>query len=143
MKRFALLLVAGVLTACGGHDATAPDPSAAVVGSYLLTRINTSTIPGVYYQDASIKIEFLSGSMSLRSDRSYTQNVSVRATDLTTGAVTTVPGVENGTFIVTGSQITFTIPADASGPALSYSGTVNGKVVSYMYDVDTYEFTRQ
>ena len=129
------------LAGCGGGDSTGPSPFDAAVGSYQLTQVNGSTVPMVYYQSTAGTIEVLSGSMSLRSDHSYTQTLTLKAT-YSDGTSETVPTVENGSFNVTGSQITFTIPASGTDPAFSYTGAVDNGVVTYTYEGDSFRYEK-
>lgn len=143
-KTFVLVGLAIGLVACGGgHDATAPvDPSAAIAGSYTLTKVNGSTLPAIYFQNSAGTITTTGGSLTLRPDHSYIQSVSLTAT-YTGGSPQPQTVNENGTFAVTGSQITFTVPASAGGSALSYTGAVSGGIVSYTYSNDSYEYRKR
>lgn len=142
MRAFILCGLLAAMAGCGG-DVTAPNPNAAVVGNYVLSQVNGVTPPMVYFQNGAGRIDILSGSMSLRSDLSYTQTVTDRITYTDGTPTQTLPIVENGTFSVTGTQITFTIPASGSSGALSYTGAASAGVVSYTYANDSYQFRRQ
>jgi len=134
-----------LIAACGGgHGVTAPtDPALAAVGDYQLALVNGQTVPVPYYQDASGTLTITGGTLALRSDRSYTETETMRASFSDGSPSQNQNLMENGTFQVTGTQITFTIPADVNGPALSYTGAVNGGVVSYTYNGDSFEYHKQ
>jgi hypothetical protein len=134
-------MVVGVL-ACGGSDSTAPNPTQALIGNYLLTQVNGQATPMIYLQDPTAKVEILGGSMVLRTDHTYNQTLSVRVTQ-PDGTTQTSPISENGTFTGNTEHIIFTIPGSGSVAALSYQADVAGTVVSYTYDTDTYRFEKQ
>ena len=113
-----------------------------MVGTYALTQVNAKAVPMVYVDDVTGKLEILSGSMTLRSDHTYNQTLSVRSTP-PGGASQTSAIPENGTFTANSEQIIFTIPASGGAPALSYSAQVAGSVVTYTYQLDTYRFEKQ
>ncbi|HEY0529706.1 MAG TPA: hypothetical protein VGD02_12835 [Gemmatimonadaceae bacterium] len=138
-KLLSLAIVIGVL-GCGGSDSTAPDQ--AVLGDYLLTQVNGQATPMIYVQDITGKVEILGGSMTLRSDHTYNQTLSVRTTR-PDGTTQTSPIVENGTFTANSQQIIFTIPGSGSVSPLSYPADVAGTVVTYTFQTDTYRFEKQ
>ena len=140
-KLIAVVAAALLVVGCGGGDSTGPDPFNGSLGNYQLTQVNGSTVPMTYYQGTDGTITILNGSMALRSDHSYTQTLNLRA-DYSDGSSENVPVIENGSFNVTGSQITFTIPASGSDPAFSYTGAVDNGVVSYTYDGDSFRFEK-
>lgn len=111
------------LAACGDDSPT--DPTEAAVGTYALVRVNGSTLPALVEQDATGKADVLSGTLTLRSDKSYTETFNVRFTPAA-GAVQTFPVTENGTFTVTNSTVQF---KDSDG--LTYTGTLSGNSLSY------------
>lgn len=71
-----LLLAPLLLTACNG-EAGPTDPTPAI-GAYTLYQINGASPPLIVGQDVRGRIEVLGGSLTLRSDRSYTETGDVR-----------------------------------------------------------------
>jgi len=122
-------------TACG--DSTSPEQ--AIAGVYPLATLNGQTVPFVFFQNEAGRVRVLAGSLSLRSDRSYTQTMNVESTfffapELSRNNTNT----ENGTYIVEGTTIVFNM---ANGP--SYQGAiVPGRSVTYVFDGDAATFRR-
>jgi len=104
--------------------------------------MNGSSLPVVFYTSTSGNAAAISGSAVLRSDGSYQQTLtdSITYSDGTTGGKQTA--YENGTYSITGSQITFMIPADVNGTALSYSGAVDGTTISYTYNGTSFTYRK-
>ncbi|HVF38464.1 MAG TPA: hypothetical protein VM939_01100 [Gemmatimonadaceae bacterium] len=134
LRRSAMLLFVAtsmltVLSACSGGDGnTGPEETA--VGTYLLTSVNGSTLPVTIFQTNEGRIEVTSGEMVLRSDGTYRERVGIRI--LLNGGPTEIDeAVENGTYSVVGTQITFNVPATVDDPAFSYTGAVSGDVLTY------------
>lgn len=126
-------LVAVSITACGG-DSTAPDPIAAVAGSYTLTQVNGATPPVTVFQNTAGRIEYISGTMTLRTDGSYTETSTLR-TIYNSGAAPQVNSLnENGTFTVVGSTLTFSVPPSGGDSGFSYTGAVSGGALTYTYE---------
>lgn len=111
------------LSACGDDAPT--DPTQAAVGTYTLVQVNGSTLPALIGQFAEGRIDVLSGTLTLRNDKSFTETVNVRITP-TTGVIQTFPSTENGTFTVTGTTVQF-----QTSERGSYSGTLSGNTLTY------------
>jgi hypothetical protein len=71
-----LLMAPLLLVACNG-EAGPLDPAPAV-GAYTLYQINRATPPLIVDEVATGQVEVLGGSLTLRSDRSYTETGDVR-----------------------------------------------------------------
>lgn len=142
MKRYIMALAVLGLAACGGSDSTAPDPGQAAVGSYTLSQVNGTNVPMVYYQNTAGHVDITSGTISLRADHSFTETVNI-TTVYTSGGSQPTTAVTNGTFSVTGTQVTFTVPAQGTDPAFSYTGAVAAGVVSYTYEGDSFKYQKQ
>jgi hypothetical protein len=111
-----VLVLAFVLAACS--DATAPDPEA-----------------------AAGRIDVISGALTLRADRSFTEARDIRTTSGTTSRVDTAR--DNGGYSVTGTQITFTIPPTGSQAAISYTGAASNSEVAYTWNNVAYRYRKQ
>ena len=120
MRKFLVLCLALLLplAACGDDSPT--DPTQSAVGTYTLVQVNGSPLPAYLGQSPQGRADVLSGTLTLRNDKSYTEMVNVQVTPLI-GAVHTVPVNENGTFTITGRTVQF-MP-DTGG---TYSGTLTG-----------------
>jgi hypothetical protein len=111
------------VAACGGAaDTTAPS---SIAGTYSLQTVNGQIPPVVLVQDASYKLEILSGSYTINTDNTYSAVASFRETD--NGVVTPSTESETGTYSLHGSSITFTdsdgfeVDANISGGRLTIS----------------------
>lgn len=134
----ALVLAAAVLaSACGDSTAPAPTP----VGDYRLVDVNATPVPSVIFRNAAGTVEATSGRVTLRADGSYRQALEVRATFFgPPQRVEVESGVEDGTYTVTGTTITFTIGSGSR--AQSYTGTVDRGVLRYVSDGYAFTFQR-
>lgn len=144
MKGVAAILGIAFLAGCGGSgDSTAPvDPSQAAVGNYALTQVNGGPLPATFFQNSAGRVEYTSGSMALRPDLSFTETRNSRIV-YTDGTMSpNSAAVDNGTFTVVGSQVTFTIPAQGSSAAFSYTGAFSAGVVTYTFDGIAYRYQR-
>jgi len=119
MRRYVLASLAMLLIACGGDSAVAPE---SVAGSYTLQTVNGNRVPAVFYQDSQEKDEFVSGSVALSSDNSWSGNLTLRGTDLTTSQEYSFTAPIGGTYSLSSGSITLT---DANN-ALTFKGTVGG-----------------
>jgi len=108
-----------LLIACGGDKAIGPET---VTGSYALQTVNGNKIPAVFYQDDQEKDEFVSGSVALSADNSWTGRLALRGTDLTTSEEFSFTAPIGGTFSLRSGSITLT----AANNGLIFTGTVGG-----------------
>jgi hypothetical protein len=136
---FALLVI---FTACG--DSSGPDardPYADAAGTYVLTAAN-GVLPYTYFQNSAGRVEIYSATLVLRSDRSYTETINAR-TVFTSGAPsTTSSSIENGTYTVVGTQLTFTIPPSGGSAGFSYTGALSGRDLTYTYEGLAMRYTK-
>ena len=128
MKKLLLMVSAFLLVACGGDGPTSPSNNP--VGSYSLSQVNGAALPQTYFQNSVGYVEVVSGTLVLRQDGSYTETRNNRAVYIT-GGTQSSSVVENGTYSITGTQVTFTIPASGGQSALSYTGAISGGAVTY------------
>jgi hypothetical protein len=129
MRRLLLAGFAMLLVACGGDSATGP---ASVTGSYSLRTVNGANVPAVVYQDATEKDEIVSSTISLAGDNSWSGNLTIRGTDLTSGVVfpnLTIP--IGGTYSLNSGSIKLT---DADHQ-LTFDGTVGGGTLTVGSDI--------
>jgi len=119
MRRFlAVALTAATFasTACGGGDSIGPN---SVTGTYTLQSVNGAGLPAAILEDASYKLEVLSGSYTLSSNNTYSATASFKETD--NGVVTPTTQFETGTYTLHGSSVTFTDSDD-----FQTDGTISG-----------------
>ena len=137
MRKFLFLCLVLLLplAACGDDGPT--DPTQSAVGTYALVQVNGSPVPALLGQFPEGRLDVLSGTLTLRNDKSYTETVNIRVTP-TTGVVQTVPITENGTFTVTGSTVQFN-----TSEGDTYSGTLSGNTLEYNVDGLTATFRKQ
>ncbi|HEX2190378.1 MAG TPA: hypothetical protein VHG51_15830 [Longimicrobiaceae bacterium] len=123
-----LALVVGLASCSGGDLSTGP--AAQVDGTYALRQFNGANVPATVFQNAEIRVEITSGALVLRQDRSYTETLQLRAF-YTDGTTETDAAIENGTYAVSGSTVTFTVPPSTTEQGFSYSGQVEGRFLTY------------
>ncbi len=130
MRKFLPLLLTLFLplSACG-DDGTGPGEQR-VDGTYNLIQLNGQAVHVTIQQSTSGRVEVNGGTLVLRPDFSYQETIGFRIIPAT-GAPITDNVIENGTYTVVGSSITFTIPASAGDPSFSYTGAVSGNTVTY------------
>ena len=144
MNRFLSVAALTLIFAAGcGDGSTEPvDPRAAAAGTYTLASYNSASLPALYFQNSAGRIDVISGSMVLRADGSFTETINLRTTYTSGAAPGNTPIVENGTFAVTGTQITFTLPPSGSAGGFSWTGAISGNVVSYTYEGDAWRYQK-
>ena len=106
-----------LLGGCGSDGVTTP---VGVEGEYALETVNGIALPFLKSESAIERVEVVSGSLTLRSNRTYSGEIVERWT--AAGSVELFPETSAGTFSISGDQLTFT--ETASGAA--YHGTING-----------------
>lgn len=130
-----LLMIPAVLAGCGignpvGHDRT-------VVGTYALQQfngvnvpatVNGVNVPATVYEDASLKLEVLSGALILDSDGQYREPISLRRTNKSNAQVIVVAQEDTGTYTVSGNTITF---VSVDGAVGTYTGTWSVNTIAY------------
>lgn len=121
-----LALVA--LASCSGDGPTGTETR--IDGTYTLRQANGAAVPTTVAQNEFGRLEITSGTMVLRQDRSYTETLQLRVV-YTDGTSETDAAIENGSYEVAGSTVTFTVPSSVAQEGYSYNGQVDGKVLTY------------
>ena len=104
-------LAVSLLTGCG--DATGPE---GIAGNYTLRTVNGQELPVIIIQVLDEKIEVTAGSWRINSDETFSTSLTLATT--TGGTTTSETGTNTGTYILSGSAITFTFQdgSTANGP---------------------------
>lgn len=138
----AILIVANACS--GSKDSTAPpaDPHVAAAGTYYMVTFNNGPLPQTVFTNAAGRVEVSGGNLVLRGDRSFTETRILRTVFNSGATPETTPLVDNGTFAIVGTQITFTLPASGTAPAFSYTGAISGDVLSYTFEGDAFTYQR-
>lgn len=129
MRRYVLASLAMLLIACGGDKAIGPET---VSGTYTLQTVDGNKVPAAFYQDSLERDEFVNGNVVLADDHSWTGQLGLRGTDLTTNEMfinTSAP--IGGTYSLNNGQITLT----DSFNGLTFTGTVAGGTLSIGTDI--------
>jgi hypothetical protein len=126
MRKLILSLVLATAVACGG-DSTSPI-NASIAGSYKLQTINGSALPYTILQVGSDKIEFLDDQVTVNDGGTYTESGHIRTTE--NGVVTTETIADAGTYVRTGTAITF----HSTGDNTDTPGTFNGNSITVVSD---------
>ena len=132
MRRFFCLLTVLAVAACGG-DSTGPKGS--LPGSYNLVTVAGQKVPLVVFQDASGKLELLSGSFVIDGTNTFTETVILKATD---AAGTVIAPAEPiacpGTYTRSGNTLTL-IETQSDSCGGNWTATWDGRnSVSVDYD---------
>ncbi len=111
------------MAACGGDDGSGGDPFApeTIAGTYTLQSIAGETLPWTLFAIPGTTLEFLSGSIRLNSDRTFSRSFTFRVTE--NGAVTTETETDTGAFVQNASAIVFN-SSDGSQESASLTGNV-------------------
>jgi hypothetical protein len=131
MRRFFSLLTVLALAACGG-DSTGPKGTLA--GSYSLVTIAGQNLPLVY-QDASGKLELLSGSFVIDGTNTFTETIVLRLSDASGNVISpATPVACSGTYTRSGNSLTL-IETETDECGGTWTGTWDGRnSVSVNYD---------
>ena len=140
--RIATAFLALAAIACGG-DSTAPqvDVYAQAAGTYALVSLNGRALPATVFQDATIRTDITSASLTLRADRTFTETID--AVNIQGTSQQPERQVHNGTFTLTGTAAAFTVPSAGGFPAFSFSGTLTGNVLTYTDENATYRYEKR
>ncbi len=117
--------------ACGDDDGpTATIDS--VAGTYTLRTVNGASVPAVA-ETTPVRLEILSGSVTLNADRSFTNLLQIRTTDA--GTVSTREVRLAGTYTLSGATLTLTDPAQGQirAPVADGAITVSDGDVTFVY----------
>jgi hypothetical protein len=144
------LLVPGIIAAlssCGGssNPVTAPpNPLATVIGTYVLTAVNDSSVLRDFPQSDFGHYRLLAGTLVLRDNYTFTGRETLMATYVIPGAPLQFAKdltFGGGTYTVSGSSITLR-SFDGGGATLAWTGGVAGDVVT-LKDPDGTVYTFQ
>lgn len=127
----ALACCSAILLGCGQATTEVIDEGAALAGTYRLTAVNGGSLPALYLQSASGRVEFTAGTLTLRADSSFTESLTLRTTRTDGSPAESNTYIENGTFAIVGTQVYFSVPANGGQPGFSWDGSVSGDVVTY------------
>jgi hypothetical protein len=135
----AAVVIAFATLACSG---TSEPKAKSYVGSYALVTLNGGGLPGIYATTATARGSIVTAALVLRDDASFTETFNTQTTVLATGVTTPFAYSDNGTYSVTGTTITFTLPAQGSTQAFSYTGAISDGVVTYTYSGNAYRYQK-
>jgi hypothetical protein len=124
MRRLLIAVIAVSTIAgagCGGADS--PTAPTTIAGTYTLRTINGSGLPFVLQNDASGKMEMMSGTVTLRVDNTFTDSSVHRFTD-SGKAPYTAPYVIKGNYTQNGAVVAF------KGDLESYSMSVSSNTLT-------------
>jgi hypothetical protein len=103
--RFFGLLTALLLSACADTSGVDYDLR---MGHYTLDRMNGQSLPGTLIHNSIAKLEFLSGSLWLHRNGTFSDSTNVKVTALATGSLRYVTDVASGTFSIVGDTLYLT-----------------------------------
>lgn len=135
MRRLALGVFAAVVlagaTACDGEGLIGVPE---IDGTYTLRSANGDDVPAVLYQDPSVLVELVSGSITLDDDGSFTATHALRETE-SDGTSTSYAADCSGTYSQLGGVITF-LEAEANLCGGTYEATLSGSTLTIAYDAE-------
>ena len=104
MRPISLVAIAITLTACG-HDSVGPTAvPATATGTYTLTSLDGTVLPVTVLDLGAYKAKLASGTLTLRSDSSYTFEFGIRIED--SGNIRSQTDSDDGRWNVNGNAIT-------------------------------------
>jgi len=141
LRSLAYVAMFAVLTAaaaCGGDSPSAPATPKTPDGSYTISTVNGKSLPVAIFADTNYTYEVMSGSLVLTTDGKYSVVTKFRQT--IPGNVSIFPDSTGGTWVLSGTSITFTNNDDKSTDTASWANgqltftEVDGKTTTtYVY----------
>lgn len=128
----AVVLALAGATACGGSDGgvgVTDPPPAAVPLTFALKQVNGQNLPASF-QTAEGLLVIGSGTMTLRPDKSFSENIAYTLAP-PGGAAAPDAAITDGTYVQTGADVVFTIPPIAPDPQYTFNGTIVGQTLTY------------
>lgn len=130
--RILVLALVFVLAACGG-DGGSTGPDNGHVGTYTLQTVNGGGLPFTVVQVGANRLEITAGRITLNADNTLSGSLTTRET--VNGAVTTEQGLETGTYVRNGTNISYQT-SDGETGAMTLSGssltqTIEGLTLVY------------
>lgn len=115
-----LLLVAGTVTLLSACGSDATQPSRTVEGTFSLTTVNGEALPFTLVEDdPDNRVDLVSGVIVTTVDRTFTDVMNFLIVE--DGAEATDTEQLNGTYILSGNTISFTVSGGVGG----YTGQLN------------------
>lgn len=142
MKHFAAAVGFAIALGCNGDGGTEPDSLREHLGEYALTHIGVNAVPATVFHNSTQRVEVTHGLMILSEDRSYTETLDLTTT-LSGHSPTMSTVVENGTYRISGTHVTFTIPAQGGNASFSYTGAIGDGVIAYVADGTSFRFQKR
>jgi hypothetical protein len=119
-----ILPLALLIVAISCSDSTTAPTFASVAGTWSLQTINGTPLPFTTSQSATDRTEILSDIVNATSSGTFTETTTFRFTQ--NGSVSTQTSVDNGTFSLNGTAVTFTFNSDGS----TDTGSLNGNTMT-------------
>jgi hypothetical protein len=127
----ALLSVSAAALACG--DVGPTDPYTAIAGPFILHSVDGQTIPAELATGPEGTITVTTGSLTLRSDRTFREIWTVTLTPAS-GPPQHGALVESGTYELDGQTIVFTLPVAPGRGETTIPGTIRADTLTYTID---------
>jgi hypothetical protein len=116
----AAVATVGVAAACGGESPAGPGSNdSSPLGAYSISTVNANPLPFTMFLDTNYRYEVTGGSFSLTSDGKYTSAMSFRQT--IPGNVSLFVDSTSGSWVLSGTTVTFTDAADATVDSAAFS----------------------
>jgi hypothetical protein len=95
-----------LLAACGGDDKSPAGPGDQVTGTYTLRTVAGRPVPAVLVEEDGVKLEVVSGALTLNGDGRFAGTMTLRVTE--NGTVTTETDGGGGRYTVDGGSLVLT-----------------------------------
>lgn len=136
MRRLAPVIAALAITfavACGGDKTTQPT-QATFAGTWSLQTVNGTVLPWTAAQNGADKLEVTGDLFTTTSSGTFNEMTTTRTTQNGVVSVDTLP--DSGTYVLSGSTVTFTFASDGSTGSAQLTGntmTVTQSGYTFVY----------
>jgi hypothetical protein len=118
MRKAIIIAMTALLAACSSDKATGSSDT--VVGTYALKTVAGINVPATIFQDASGKSEVLSGTLMVKSDKTWSAAINVRTTVGTLVSNEVLEG--GGPYTLTGNSLALHDTMNSSDLAATWTG---------------------
>jgi hypothetical protein len=141
LRSLAFVAMFAAAGACGGDSPSGPTAAKTPDGSYTISTVNGKGLPVAIFSDTNYTYEVTSGTVALTTDGKYSIVTKFRQT--IPGNVSTFVDSTGGTWLLSGTSITFTNADDKSTDTAAWA---NGQLTFRETDgknTNTYVYARQ
>jgi hypothetical protein len=141
LRSLAFVATLATAGACGGDSPSGPATPKTPEGSYAISTVNGKGLPVAIFADTNFTYEVTSGSLALTADGKFSVVTTFRQT--IPGNVETFVDSTGGTWVLSGTSVTFTYPDDGSTATATWAGTQLTSTVAYGPTPTTFVYSRK